>query len=293
MKTLELPGIQKTSSGKVREMFDLGDRLLMVATDRISAFDVILPNTIPQKGEVLTQLSIFWFAYSDGIVENHFLSADSKSFPIPLRPFRDQLRGRSMLVRKCRPLPVECVVRGYLAGSGWREYQAKGTVCGLKLPSGLGESDELPEAIFSPATKAASGHDENITFERAGQIIGIELARRVRELSIRLYSQARDYAKKQGIIICDTKFEFGLDGSELLLIDEVLTPDSSRFWDADNYQPGKHQSSFDKQFIRDYLETLEWDKTPPGPKLPQSITEGTSNRYLEAYRRLTGEELAR
>ncbi len=255
LQTLTLKGISKWNQGKVREIFELqDDLLLMVATDRISAFDVILPNTIPRKGEVLTQLSVFWFDQIDQITTHHFVSAQIEDFPIPLQSFREELVGRSMLVRKCRPLPIECVVRGYLAGSGWKEYRETGTVCGIKLPVGLSESDELPEPIFSPATKAVTGHDENITFEQATQLVGIELAERVRDISLRIYNRARDYARQREIIICDTKFEFGQNNSQLLLIDEVLTPDSSRFWPADRYNPGKPQPSFDKQFIRDYLQ---------------------------------------
>ena len=291
MKTLDLPGIQKVSRGKVREMFGLDDQLLMVATDRISAFDVVLPNPIPQKGKVLTQMSGFWFGRLKDLTENHLISAHMEDFPEALQPFRHQLAGRSMLVRKCNPLAIECVVRGYLAGSGWKEYRQSGTVCEIPLPSGLRQSDELPTPIFTPSTKATTGHDENISFERAAEIVGSDLAERVRDLSIAIYNTARAYAQERGIIICDTKFEFGLAGSDLLLIDEVLTPDSSRFWPADQYEPGKSQPSFDKQFIRDFLETLSWDKTPPGPELPDAIVEATSQRYLDAYRQLSGEEL--
>jgi phosphoribosylaminoimidazole-succinocarboxamide synthase len=291
IKTQDLPGIPKVGQGKVREMFEVDGQLLMVATDRISAFDVILPNAIPHKGKVLTQLSAFWFEQLEGIVSHHLVSVRVDEFPAPLQPFREELAGRSMLVRKCTPLPIECVVRGYLAGSGWAEYQHNETICGNRLPSGLVESAELPEPIFTPSTKATTGHDENISFDRAAQIIGPELAEQVRDLSLRIYNQARENALEKGIIICDTKFEFGREGSRLLLIDEVLTPDSSRFWPADEYEPGKSQPSFDKQFIRDFLETLDWDKAPPGPELPSSIVEATSQRYLEAYRRLTGKDL--
>lgn len=291
MKTLDLPGVTKRNRGKVREIFGVNGHLLLVATDRMSAFDVVLPDPIPWKGQVLTQLSTFWFGRLQDIVDNHLISSQVEDFPASLKPFRDQLAGRSMLVHQCRPLPVECVVRGYLAGSGWKEYQEAGMVCGLRLPEGLRESEELPESIFTPATKATEGHDENISFERTVEIIGAEMAEQVRDLSLRLYDQARHYARQRGIIICDTKFEFGLQGSRLLLIDEALTPDSSRFWPADLYEAGKPQPSFDKQFIRDFLETLDWDKTPPGPKLPESIIQATSERYLEAYRRLTGKTL--
>ncbi|MEE8461378.1 MAG: phosphoribosylaminoimidazolesuccinocarboxamide synthase [Acidobacteriota bacterium] len=292
IKTQDLPGIPKVGQGKVRELFEVDGHLLMVATDRISAFDVILPNAIPHKGKVLTQLSAFWFERLEGMVDHHLVSVQVDEFPAPLQPFREELAGRSMLVRKCTPLPIECVVRGYLAGSGWAEYRQSETICGSRLPSGLVESAELPEPIFTPATKATNGHDENISFDRAAQIIGPELAEQVRDLSLRIYNRAREYALEKGIIICDTKFEFGMEGSRLLLIDEVLTPDSSRFWPADEFEPGKSQPSFDKQFIRDYLETLDWDKAPPGPELPSSIVEATSQRYLEAYRLLTGKDLA-
>jgi len=287
----DLPGIPKVGQGKVREMFELDDQLLMVATDRISAFDVILPNAIPQKGKVLTQLSAFWFEQLQGVVSHHLISVRVDEFPAPLQPFKEELAGRSMLVRKCIPLPIEFVVRGYLAGSGWAEYQRSETICGSRLPSGLVESAELPEPIFTPATKATTGHDENISFDRVVEIIGPELAEQIRDLSLQIYNRARESALEKGIILCDTKFEFGMEGSRLLLIDEVLTPDSSRFWPVDEYEPGKSQPSFDKQFIRDFLETLDWDKNPPGPELPRAIVEATSQRYLEAYRRLTGKEL--
>lgn len=291
---LDLPGIRKISSGKVREIFELEGKLLLVATDRISAFDVILPNPIPYKGAVLTQISAFWFdrIAADQIVPHHMITVDADQFPDALRPFRPQLEQRATLARKCRPLPVECVVRGYLAGSGWKEYRASGEVCGIRLPAGLRESDRLPEPLFTPATKAVSGHDENIPFERAAEILGSDLAEKVRDYSLRIYSSASEYARSQGIIICDTKFEFGLDGDQLLLIDEVLTPDSSRFWPADSYEPGRSQASFDKQPIRDYLETLDWNKTHPGPSLPVDVIQATTKRYLEAYRRLTGRDLA-
>ncbi len=290
---VDLPGIRKISSGKVREIFEVDDKLLLVASDRISAFDVVLPNPIPYKGTVLTQISAFWFdrVAQEKIVPHHILSVDVDDFPSALKPYRDKLARRSTLARKCRPLPVECVVRGYLAGSGWKEYRAGGEICGIRLPEGLRESQELPEPIFTPATKAVSGHDENIPFERAAEILGKELAERVRDYSLRIYRSAREYARSRGIIICDTKFEFGLDGDELILIDEVLTPDSSRFWPADSYEPGRSQASFDKQPIRDYLETLDWDKTAPGPSLPDAVIDATTRRYLEAYRRLTGRDL--
>ena len=289
--TLDLPGISKVLSGKVREMFDLKEHLLMVATDRLSAFDVILPDPIPKKGEVLTQLSAFWFSQLQDVVENHLISSHTDDFPSSLDPFKEQLAGRSMLVRKCKPLPIECVVRGYLAGSGWKEYQANSTICGIHLASGMKESEELSEPIFTPSTKATEGHDENINFQQAVELVGEEVAEQVRTLSLALYTRARDHAKERGIIICDTKFEFGLIGSKIVLIDEALTPDSSRFWPAGQYQPGKSQPSFDKQFVRDYLATLSWDKTPPGPQLPKSIITATSQLYLESYSRLTGKSL--
>lgn len=290
--TLDLPGIPKIKSGKVREVFDLGDSLLFVATDRISAFDCIMPNGIPQKGEVLTRISHFWFDLTGDWLPNHRLSTASEPLPERLAPFADQLAGRSMIVRKTTPLPIECVVRGYLAGSGWKEYQRSGTVCGIRLPPGLSESSELPEPIFTPATKAETGHDENIPFERAVELVGADVAEKARHLSVRLYTFARAFARERGILIADTKFEFGLlaDG-RLILIDEVLTPDSSRFWPAFGFAPGRSQPSFDKQFVRDYLETLDWDKTPPAPALPEEVVAHTRDKYLEAYRLLTGQPL--
>jgi phosphoribosylaminoimidazole-succinocarboxamide synthase len=288
---LELPGFKKLRSGKVRDIFDLGDRLLFVATDRISAFDCIMPNGIPRKGEVLTQISYFWFDQTQSFQPNHLLSHPQDPLPANLKPFSSQLSGRSMIVKKAKPLAIECVVRGYLAGSGWKEYRASQTVCGIKLPPGLKESSELPEPIFTPATKAETGHDENISFQQAAGIVGGQIAARVRDASLKIYNTARDYARKRGIIIADTKFEFGLLGDDLILIDEVLTPDSSRFWPADQYQPGKSQPSFDKQFVRDYLETLDWNKTPPAPALPHEVVARTQAKYLEAYERLTGRKL--
>jgi len=288
---LDLPGVKKLKSGKVREVFDLGDKLLFVASDRISAFDVIMPNGIPRKGEVLTQISYFWFAQTESFQPNHLLSRANDPLPENLKPFADKIARRSMIVKKAQPLAIECVVRGYLAGSGWKEYQKSQTVCGIKLPGGLKESSELPEPIFTPATKAETGHDENISFEQAKKITGDEIAEQARAASLKIYNFARDYARKRGIIIADTKFEFGLFDGKLILIDEVLTPDSSRFWPADKYAPGKGQPSFDKQFVRDYLETLDWNKTPPGPKLPDDVVAKTSATYLEAYERLTGKKL--
>lgn len=288
---LDLPGIKKVRSGKVREVFDLGDAFLLVASDRISAFDVIMPNGIPRKGEVLTQISHFWFEKFASLVPNHLLAKASDPLPKNLQPFAAQLAGRSMIVKKAKPLAIECIVRGYLSGSGWKEYKKSQTVCGIKLPAGLTESAELPEAIFTPSTKAEAGHDENISFAEAEKIVGAELAAQAQDLSLKIYKAGRDYARQRGIIIADTKFEFGLYEGKLILIDEVLTPDSSRFWPADKYAPGRGQPSFDKQFVRDYLETLTWDKTPPGPVLPADVVAKTSATYLEAYERLTGKKL--
>ena len=289
--SLDLPGIKKLKSGKVREVFDLGDRLLFVATDRISAFDCIMPNGIPHKGEVLTQISYFWFAQTESFQPNHLLSRPGQPLPATLVPYAGRLGRRSMIVQKAQPLAIECVVRGYLAGSGWKEYKDRQTVCGIKLPPGLKESSELPEPIFTPATKAETGHDENISFAQAAKIVGSDIAERARAASLKIYNFARDYARQRGIIIADTKFEFGLLDGKLILIDEVLTPDSSRFWPTDQYQPGKGQPSFDKQFVRDYLETLDWNKTPPAPALPADVVAKTEAKYLEAYQRLTGKAL--
>ncbi len=288
---LDLPGIRKVKRGKVREVFDLGDRLLFVATDRISAFDCIMPNGIPRKGEVLTQISYFWFAQTASFQPNHLLSQAGDPLPAALQPFADQIARRCMIVRKAQPLAIECVVRGYLAGSGWKEYRERQTVCGIKLPAGLGESAELPEPIFTPATKAESGHDENISFAEAEKLVGGAIAEEARAASMKLYKFAREYARQRGIIIADTKFEFGLFEGKLLLIDEILTPDSSRFWPADQYQPGRSQPSFDKQFVRDYLQTLDWNKTPPAPALPLDVVAKTQAKYLDAYERLTGKKL--
>ena len=293
---LDLPGIPKLRSGKVREVFDLGDRLLMVASDRISAFDVIMPNGIPRKGEVLTQVSHFWFEKFSALVPNHLLAGANAplNFPalanLPAAQLAD-LQRRSMVVKKAKPLAIECIVRGYLAGSGWKEYQKTQTVCGIKLPAGLKESSELPEPLFTPSTKAEAGHDENISLAEAQKIVGKDIANQASELSLKIYKAARDYARQRGIIIADTKFEFGHFDGQLILIDEVLTPDSSRFWPADQYAPGRGQPSFDKQFVRDYLETLDWNKTPPGPKLPDDVVGKTSAKYLEAYEKLTGKRL--
>ena len=288
--SIELPRIKKLRSGKVREVFDLGDTLLFVATDRISAFDVILPDPIPYKGAVLNQISAFWFKRFQTI-QNHLVTSNFEEFPKELQPFREQLAGRSMIVKKTKPLPVECVVRGYLAGSGWKEYQESQNVCGIKLPAGLKLASQLPEPIFTPATKAEKGHDENIDMKRCAQILGDEIANRVKKLSLEIYSRGREHAARKGIIVADTKFEFGTVDGELLLIDECLTPDSSRFWPKDEYVVGQSPPSFDKQFVRDYLETLDWNKTPPAPRLPKEIIEKTSAKYLEAFRRLTSKEL--
>jgi phosphoribosylaminoimidazole-succinocarboxamide synthase len=288
---IDLPGIPKVKSGKVREIFDLGDSLLMVATDRISAFDCVMPNGIPRKGEVLTQISFFWFQRFGSLIANHLLAGANDPLPSRLQPFAPTLARRSMIVKKATPLAIECVVRGYLAGSGWQEYRKTQNVCGIKLPAGLVESSELPEPIFTPATKAETGHDINISFAEAEKIVGADIASRAREASLRIYGEARDHARQHGIIIADTKFEFGLFDDELILIDEVLTPDSSRFWPADHYQPGRSQPSFDKQFVRDYLESLTWNKTPPAPRLPDDVVARTQEKYLEAFRRLTGKEL--
>ena len=289
--SLDLPGITKVKSGKVREVFDLGDSLLFVATDRISAFDCVMPNGIPRKGEVLTQVSHFWFDQTEIWLPNHRLLKAKDPLPDRLKPFASVLNGRSMIVRKTQPLPIECVVRGYLSGSGWKEYQKSGSVCGIALPPGMLESSELPEPIFTPATKAESGHDENISFDEAARLTGHDIAQQARDLSLRLYRFARDYARTRGILIADTKFEFGQVDGQLILIDEVLTPDSSRFWPAEHYAPGRGQPSFDKQFVRDHLETLDWDKTPPAPALPTEIVDKTQAKYLEAYRLLTGASL--
>ena len=295
---VDLPGIKKLRSGKVREVFDLGETLLFVVTDRLSAFDVILPDPIPHKGAVLNQLSAFWFKRFDNSempreprIENHFVTAEFEEFPKQLRSFRAQLAGRSMMVRKTKPLPVECVVRGYLAGSGWKEYQESQSVCGIKLPGGLQLASQLPEPIFTPATKSDTGHDLNIDMNECRRILGDEVATKVREFSLKIYSEGRDHAGQRGIIVADTKFEFGTVGRKLLLIDECLTPDSSRFWPKDQYVVGQSPPSFDKQFVRDYLETLDWDKTPPAPKLPADVIARTAAKYVEAFEKLTGEKL--
>ena len=289
LRETQFAGLSPSARGKVRDIYDLGDKLLIVATDRLSAFDVILPTPIPDKGLVLTQLSLFWFDLLKDFVPNHVIS--STEFPAPFDQFRDELAGRSMLVRKTDPLPIECVVRGYVSGSGWKDYRTIGKICGIALPTGLLESDRLPQPIFTPATKAVSGHDENIPFEQAEKMVGKELAGRVRAVSLELYRRASAHAEPRGIIVADTKFEFGLLNEELIWIDEALTPDSSRFWPAAHYSPGGPQASFDKQFVRDYLERMRWPKTPPGPELPPEVVDATREKYREAYRILTGREL--
>ncbi len=288
---VDLPGMKLFRRGKVRDVYDLGDRLLIIATDRISAFDCVMPNGVPGKGKILTAMSLFWFKFVTDIVDNHLITANQEEFPGELKRFRDVLEGRSMLVRRADRIDVECVARGYLSGSGWREYVKSGTVCGIKLPPGLRESDKLPKTLFTPATKAASGHDENVTFDDVVKLVGAETASKLRELTISVYEKARDYADDRGIIIADTKFEFGFSNGNIILIDEILSPDSSRFWPRDSYDPGKPQKSFDKQFVRDYLETLDWDKTPPAPKLPEDVISKTLDKYRQAYRKLVGEDL--
>jgi phosphoribosylaminoimidazole-succinocarboxamide synthase len=288
---IDLPGVPKVKSGKVREIFDLGDALLMVATDRISAFDCVMPNGIPRKGEILTQISHFWFEKFASLIPNHLLAPARAPLPARLREFTSLLDGRSMIVKKTRPLAIECVVRGYLAGSGWKEYQQSQTVCGLPLPAGLTESSQLPEPIFTPATKAETGHDENISFAQAAALVSSEIAEEARRLSLQIYRSARTFARERGIIIADTKFEFGMFEGKLILIDEVLTPDSSRFWPADLYEAGRSQPSFDKQYLRDYLDRLNWNKQPPAPALPDYVVQKTQEKYLEAYTRLAGRKL--
>ena len=287
----DLPGVELYAKGKVRDVYRLDGRLLIVATDRISAFDCILPTGIPGKGCVLTQLSIFWFDFLKGIVPTHFITAKTDEYPPAARVFRDQLEGRSMLVKHARMVEIECVARGYLAGSGWKEYRETGAVCGVVLPPGLKESSQLPEPIFTPATKAQSGHDENITFEAMAKLTGADLAARLRDLTLKIYTRASEFARTKGILIADTKLEFGTVEGELILGDEALTPDSSRFWPLATYEPGRPQNSYDKQFVRDYLERIHWPKTPPAPPLPPEIAAKTSEKYKEAYRALTGREL--
>jgi phosphoribosylaminoimidazole-succinocarboxamide synthase len=287
----ELAGVERVARGKVRDVYGVGADLLIVATDRISAFDCILPQGIPGKGRVLTQMSLFWFDLLRDVVPNHLITADVDQYPAVLAPHRAVLEGRSMLVKRCRIEPIECVARGYIAGSGWKDYKATGEICGNPLPAGLRDGDRLPAPIFTPATKAASGHDENVSFEAAASAIGIGAATRLRDLTLNIYKKAAEYAESRAIILADTKFEFGWHSGELLLADEVLTPDSSRFWPRDTWAPGGPQKSFDKQFVRDYLETLDWNKQPPAPPLPDEVIERTSEKYHEAYQRLAGSSL--
>jgi phosphoribosylaminoimidazole-succinocarboxamide synthase len=287
----EMPDCELVGRGKVRDVYSIDGKLLIVATDRISAFDYILPTGIPRKGEVLTQLSIFWFDFLRDLVPTHFLTANVSEYPEPLRKYSGQLERRSMLVTRAQMTPVECVARGYLSGSGWKEYVQQGTVCGIRLPAGLQESDKLPEPIFTPATKATSGHDENISFEEMAKLVGAELAAKLRDLTLAIYTKAAGYARSRGIMIADTKFEFGHASGRLILGDEVLTPDSSRFWPLASYQPGGPQFSYDKQYVRDYLESIHWNKQPPAPPLPAEVAEKTSEKYLEAYRALVWKPL--
>jgi phosphoribosylaminoimidazole-succinocarboxamide synthase len=288
----DYPDLTLHSSGKVRDVYRLSnEQLLFIATDRISAFDYVLATGIHHKGRVLTQLSLFWFEFLRDLVPNHLITADVSQYPAPLQKYADQLRGRSMLVKNAEMVPVECVARGYISGSAWKEYRATGRVCGIELPAGLKESDQLPEPIFTPATKATTGHDENIPFAEMVGIVGLELSRQLRDITLNIYRKAADYARQKGIIIADTKFEFGRTAAGITLADEVLTPDSSRFWPADKYQPGRSQESFDKQYVRDYLEEIHWNKQPPAPALPPEVARGTSEKYLEAYHRLTGRDL--
>ncbi len=283
------PGLKLRGRGKVRDIYEVGDKLLIVATDRLSAFDVVLPTPIPDKGKVLTQLSLYWFEKLAGLVPNHIISA--KDFGGELAPYAEALVGRAMLVRKTEPAPIECVVRGYISGSGWKDYQKTGAICGIQLPAGMRESDRLPEPIFTPSTKATTGHDENISFEQTVETVGRPLAEKLRDTSLAIYRSAVEHAAGRGIIIADTKFEFGMIGDELIWIDEALTPDSSRFWPADEYVPGRTQPSFDKQYVRDYLEKIGWNKQAPGPALPADVVAATRGKYREAYQRITGHEL--
>jgi len=287
---VDLP-FNEFKKGKVRDIYEVDDKLLLIVTDRISAFDWVLPEAIPNKGICLTQISAFWFDYFNDIIENHMLSADVSEFPTDLQKYTEQLYGRSMLVKKAQVLPIECIVRGYISGSAWKSYKKDNTVCGMKLPSGMQESEQFDDPLFTPSTKAETGHDENISYEEMEQIIGKEDAARLKDLSLKIYKTAAEYARKKGIIIADTKFEFGKIGNQVIIVDELLTPDSSRFWPADEYQPGKKQPSFDKQYVRDYLSTTEWDKNSDPPHLPDKVVSGTEKRYLEAYEKITGKKL--
>lgn len=287
----KLPNIKPFSVGKVRDIYDLNDRLLFIATDRLSAFDVVLPTGIPYKGKVLNALSVFWFNLTKDIVDNHLITADISEFPNELKPYKDMLEGRSMIVKKAKRIDLECVVRAYISGSAWKAYKEKGSICGIKLPSGLKESDKLPEPIFTPTSKSDEGHDMELNYSEAENLIGKKLFNEVKEISLELLKTASDEAESRGIIIADTKFEFGIYDNKVILIDEVLTPDSSRFWPMDDYEPGRSQKSFDKQYVRDYLEEIKWDKNPPAPELPEAIVQKTTEKYLEAYKRLTGIQL--
>ncbi len=288
----DMPDLQFLRRGKVRDIYEVDDCLLLIASDRVSAFDVVLPNGIPGKGKILTQISLYWFNQMQDVIRNHIVATDVKDYPSVCHKYADQLEGRSMLVKKARPMPVECIVRGYLSGSGWKEYKKSGTVCSIRLPDGLVESSKLPEPIFTPSTKAEEGHDINISFDEMVKIVGHDMGERLKEVSLKVYTKARDLAEKKGIIIADTKFEFGMFQDELILIDEILTPDSSRFWSAANYQPGKGQDSYDKQIVRDYLLTLDWDQTYPGPALPGDVIEKAVARYQEIFGIITGEAMS-
>lgn len=291
LRNTDFMDVKPFVQGKVRDMFDLGDKLLIVVTDRISAFDCVFPNLIPEKGKVLNSIAAFWFDFTQDIVKNHVITTDVLAYPAPFNQYANQLQGRSMLVKKVDIIPVECIVRGYLEGSGLKDYKNTGKICGIELPEGLKQADKLPEPIFTPSTKAEQGHDMNVTYEELLTLIDAELARKLKETSIALYLKASEYALEKGLILADTKFEFGLLDGQLVIADEMFTPDSSRFWDAKEYKPGQAQKSFDKQFLREYLETLSWDKNPPAPVLPDEVVEKTSGKYLEAYKILTGKDL--
>lgn len=291
IRQTNLKDIEFFKRGKVRDVYDLEDKLLIISTDRISCFDVVLPTCIPKKGEVLTQISLFWFGFIKDIIPNHLITSNLNEFPKEILKYKDLLRGRSMLVKKAKSIPVECVVRGYLSGSGWKEYQKTQSICGMKLPSGLKESDRLPEPIFTPSTKEETGHDINVTQDYIEKELGKDITTKLKDISLAIYKKASSYAEKKGIIIADTKFEFGFYEDEIILIDEVITPDSSRFWPMSEYKPGKSQPSFDKQFVRDYLDSLDWDKTPPAPDLPSDIVEKTTSKYLQVHRMITGKKL--
>lgn len=283
--------IKPFKTGKVRDMFDLGDKLLIVVTDRISAFDCVFPNLIPEKGKVLNSISAFWFDFTSDIISNHMITTDVSDYPEPFNKYADELQGRSMLVKKLEIIPAECIVRGYLEGSGLKDYRKTGKICGISLPKGMKQADRLPEPVFTPSTKAEEGHDQNVTFDELCDEIGLELATKLRDSSLALYKAVSEYALEKGLILADTKFEFGLLDGELVVADEMFTPDSSRFWDASDYEPGRAQKSFDKQYLREYLETLDWDKTPPAPQLPENVISRTTDKYLEAYKILAGKDL--